>query len=73
MNKTDKIDAKKLVKKLAYYVLTGGDDDDFPTIFVPSPEVREIRDLFTTYRQNKKQVNQKKEKAGVYGIKRANR
>lgn len=57
-NKTDKLDAKKLSKKLAYYVLTNGDSDDLPLVYVPSKEVRELRALFTTYKLNKKTINQ---------------
>lgn len=57
-NKTDKIDAKKLVKRLAFYVLTQGDQDDLPLVFVPPVEVREIRALFSTYQLNKKTITQ---------------
>ncbi len=53
-NKTDKIDAKKLVKRLAYYVIAHGDDKDLPLVYVPPKEVRELRGLFSTYRLNKK-------------------
>jgi transposase len=58
IKKTDKIDTKKLVKKLAYYVLTNGDSDDLPLVYVPPKEVRELRALFTTYRLNKKTITQ---------------
>ena len=44
-NKTDKIDAKKLVKRLAYYVIAHGDDNDLPLVYVPPKEVRELRGL----------------------------
>ncbi len=57
-NKTDKLDAKKLVKRLAFYVLTQGDQDDLPLVFVPPVEVREIRALFSTYQLNKKTITQ---------------
>lgn len=57
-NKTDKIDAKKLVKRLAYYVIAHGDDNDLPLVYVPSKEVRELRGLFSTYRLNKKTMTQ---------------
>ncbi len=57
-NKTDKIDAKKLVKRLAYYVIAHGDDSDLPLVYVPSKEVRELRGLFSTYRLNKKTMTQ---------------
>jgi transposase len=57
-NKTDKLDAKKLVKKLAYYVITNGDSDDLPLVYVPPKTIRELRALFTTYRLNKKTITQ---------------
>lgn len=57
-NKTDKLDAKKLVKKLAYYVITNGDSDDLPLVYVPPKAVRELRALFTTYQLNKKTMTQ---------------
>ncbi|HEX3006003.1 MAG TPA: IS110 family transposase [Bacteroidales bacterium] len=60
VNKTDKIDGKKLVKKLAFYVLAHGDQDDLPMVFVPPAEVRELRALFSTYQLNKKTVTQYK-------------
>jgi transposase len=47
--KTDKIDAKKIANKLRYKIMNGADEDEFPTVFVPSKEIREIRSLFTTY------------------------
>lgn len=57
-NKTDKLDTKKLVKKLAYYVITNGDSDDLPLVHVPPKAVRELRALFTTYQLNKKTTTQ---------------
>ncbi len=45
MVKTDKRDAVSLVKMLKYSVKTG---EPLHTVFVPNPEVREIRGLFTT-------------------------
>ena len=48
-NKTDKLDAKKLVTKLAYFTICDGTEDDMPTVYVPDPKVRELRSLFTTY------------------------
>jgi transposase len=56
--KTDKFDAKKLSKKLAYYVISGGDEDDLPLVYVPPKEVRELRALFSTYKLNKKTIAQ---------------
>jgi hypothetical protein len=50
--KTDKFDARKLSKKLAYYVICGGDEDDLPLVYVPPKEVRELRALFSTYKLN---------------------
>jgi transposase len=70
MNKNDKIDAKKLAKKLAFYVLHDGDDDDMPTIFIPVKEVREIRGLFVSLKLFKKQNNQIKSR--IYSILREN-
>ena len=48
-NKTDKIDAEKLAKKLGYYVMMKGDREDLPTVYVPEVEVRELRGLLRTY------------------------
>lgn len=58
INKTDKIDGKKLVKKLAFFVLAHGDQDDLPTVYIPQVEVRELRGLFSTYQLNKKTTTQ---------------
>jgi len=49
VKKTDKIDAKKIAKKLRYRVLYSADEDEFPTVFVPNKKVQELRTLFTTY------------------------
>ena len=49
-NKTDKIDAEKLAKKVGYYVMMGCDESEFPTVYVPEESVRELRGLITTYR-----------------------
>jgi transposase len=57
-NKTDKIDAKKLAKKLAYYVLANGDKDDLPMVYIPNKEIRELRGLFSSYKLNKKTMTQ---------------
>ncbi len=54
VNKTDKIDAAKLVRRLAYYVIARGDKEDFPLVYVPPKEVRELRGLFSTYQLLKK-------------------
>ena len=66
INKTDKIDAKKLVKRLAYYVTTNGDNNDLPLVYVPAREVRELRALFSTYQLNKKTMTQFKNR--IYSI-----
>lgn len=58
INKTDKIDGKKLVKRLAFFVMANGDQEDLPTVFVPPIEVRELRGLFSTYQLNKKTTTQ---------------
>ena len=59
-NKTDKIDVTKLAKKLAYYVIAGGDEGDLPQVYVPEIQIRELRGLFSTYKLNKKTINQYK-------------
>ena len=53
-NKTDKIDARHLVKKLTYYLMWGRREEDLPTVYVPDVEIRELRGLFTTYQLHKK-------------------
>jgi transposase len=57
-NKTDKIDTNKLVKRLAFFVLAHGDQNDLPTVYIPPIEVRELRGLFSTYQLNKKTITQ---------------
>jgi len=52
-NKTDKIDARRLLDILSYYVYIKG-IDELPTVYVPRPEVRELRSLLATYKLNKK-------------------
>lgn len=58
--KTDKIDARKLTRLLAFYVFMGEDPKVLDPVYKPDLEVRELRSLFTTYRGLKKQVNQTK-------------
>lgn len=70
LNKTDKIDGKKLVRKLSYYILHNATEDDFPTIFVPIKEIRDLRGLFSTHKLLKKQINQTKNR--IFSILRAN-
>ncbi|HVO93509.1 MAG TPA: transposase, partial [Terriglobales bacterium] len=59
-NKTDKIDAKKLARKLTSYVAMGENKEDLPLVYVPDAGIRELRGLFTTYRlYNKMKVQVK--------------
>ena len=57
-NKTDKIDATRLVKTLTYNELMITDPAELPYIYVPSEGVRELRGMFTTYRLNQKMLTQ---------------
>lgn len=70
VNKTDKIDSKRLVKRLSYFVLNNGNEDDLPTIYIPAREIRELRGLFTTSEIQKKQIVQTKNR--IYSILREN-
>lgn len=56
--KTDKLDAVKLAKRLAYYITAKGDSDDLPVIYVPDVKIRELRGLFSTYKLNRKIITQ---------------
>jgi transposase len=74
--KTDRIDAEKLTRKLKYHVLYDQSQDEFPTVFVPSKEVQEIRSLFSTYDFLKKEKNMTKNRIrsllnqnGIFGFK----
>jgi transposase len=74
--KTDRIDAEKLTRKLKYHVLYDQSPDEFPTVFVPSKEVQEIRSLFSTYDFLKKEKNMTKNRIrsllsqnGIFGFK----
>ena len=53
-NKTDKIDARHLAKKLTYYLMWGRREEDLPTVYIPGAEIRELRGLFTSYKLHKK-------------------
>jgi len=53
-NKTDRIDARHLVKKLTYYLMWGRREEDLPAVYIPGAEIRELRGLFTTYQLHKK-------------------
>jgi len=57
-NKTDKIDATRLVKILSYNELMEPDLRSRPYIYVPPKEVQELRALFSTYRLTKKLITQ---------------
>ena len=57
-NKTDKIDAKRLVKILAYNEQMEPELKKRPYIYVPAKEVRDLRALFTTYSLTKKMITQ---------------
>ena len=57
-NKTDKIDATRLVKILSYNEMMEPDPKKRPYIYVPRKEVRELRALFTTYNLTKKMITQ---------------
>lgn len=48
-NKTDVLDARKLLAILSTYVLTGT-LEQLPSVYVPSPEGIKLRSLFSTYR-----------------------
>jgi transposase len=74
--KTDRIDAEKLTRKLKYHVLYDQSPDEFPTVFIPSKEVQEIRSLFSTYDFLKKEKNMTKNRIrsllnqnGIFGFK----
>ena len=53
MVKTDKRDAISLVRMLKYSVIS---KEPLPTVYIPKPEVREIRGLFTTYKIFKTEI-----------------
>ena len=57
-NKTDKIDAKRLVRILAYNEQMEPEPQRRPYIYVPAKEVRDLRALFTTYSLTKKIITQ---------------
>ena len=52
-NKTDKIDAKKLLETLEYFVFIKG-GNELPEVYVPEKQIREMRELFSTYSLEKK-------------------
>ena len=56
-NKTDALDAKKLLQMLSTFVMTDT-LDQLPTVYVPTEGVMKLRALFSTYRFLKKQSTQ---------------
>lgn len=40
--KNDKIDARKIANKLRFKIMVGCDEDEFPTVYVPSKKVQYI-------------------------------
>lgn len=77
--KTDRVDAEKLAKKLKYFVEYDRNRDEFPTVYVPPKEARELRTLFTTYGIVKKERNMLKNRVrsllrqnGVLGFEKRN-
>jgi len=77
--KTDKIDATKLAKKLKYYICYDKSADEFPTIYIPSKEVSELRSMFVTYEMLKKQACMTKNRIrsllrqnGIFGFSKEN-
>ena len=58
-NKTDRIDARRLLDLLSYYVHVRG-IAEMPTVYVPRPEVRQLRSLLSTYHLCRKIENQLK-------------
>lgn len=64
-NKTDKIDAKKLLDVLEYYVYIKN-NKGIPCVTVPSEVTRKLREIFATYKLQKKIINQLKNR--VYSL-----
>lgn len=58
--KSDKIDARKLANMLKYHIESKDSGDNFPEVYIPGEEVRELRSLFTTYNLLKKEKGQLK-------------
>ena len=57
-NKTDKIDANRLLDLLCYHELMAIDLRERPYVYVPAMEVRELRGLLPTYQLFRKQITQ---------------
>ena len=64
-NKTDRIDARRLLDLLCYYVHVKG-ISELPSIYIPRPGVRQLRSLLSTYRLNKRVVTQLKNR--IHGL-----
>jgi len=64
-NKTDRIDARRLLDILSYYIHVRG-VEQMPTVYVPRPEVAQLRSLLSTYRLGKKIENQLKNR--IYSL-----
>lgn len=58
-NKTDTNDARKLLDVLEYFVSVKG-VNEIPRVFVPNIHIRELRELFTSYKLQKKIITQLK-------------
>jgi transposase len=58
--KTDKIDAKKLVNRLQYFIESGDESGDFPIVTVPDEEAQKVRRLVSTYDFLVKQITKLK-------------
>jgi len=54
--KTDKTDAQKIAHKLKYHILYDPSGSEFPSIYIPSKEIQELRSLLTTYEMLKKEL-----------------
>jgi transposase len=64
-NKTDKLDAQRLLDVLSYYFHVKG-IAELPSVFVPRVDVQNLRSLLSTYRLNKKIENQLKNR--IYSL-----
>lgn len=58
-NKSDALDARRLVQLLSTHVLLGT-ENELPKVWVPPAEIRELRTLFSVYRSCKKVITQTK-------------
>jgi transposase len=54
--KTDNTDALKIAHKLKYHALYDQSGNEFPSIYIPSREIQELRSLLTTYEMLKKEL-----------------